>query len=62
MTDIYVYCPICNANDSLETKADSMIVVNGLITFALTCGHTVRQYYPHLKAGGMLPPDSDRGL
>lgn len=41
MTDIFVYCPICNKEDGKETIAKSIKVVIGIVTFELECGHTV---------------------
>lgn len=45
MTDIYVYCPICNKKDGGETLSKSMTVVNGQVTFLLKCNHVVRDNF-----------------
>lgn len=41
MTDIWVYCPICNKEDGNETMAESVKIVNGTALFKLKCGHAV---------------------
>lgn len=41
MTDIFVYCSICNKEDGKETLAKRVVVVNGTAMFELECGHKV---------------------
>jgi len=43
MTEIYVYCPICNKEDGKEIHVSKMIVVNGCVTFELDCGHKINE-------------------
>lgn len=45
MTDIYVYCPICNKEDGGETLAKSMTIVNFSATFLLKCNHVVHESF-----------------
>lgn len=44
------------------SKEDRVIWVSPKKWVANRYNLSAGQYYPHLKAGGMLPPDSDRGL
>lgn len=41
MTDIFVYCSICNLEDGKETRAKNVKAVNGTVIFELDCGHSV---------------------
>lgn len=45
MTDIYVYCPICNKEDGNETLAKKVVLVNGMMVFHMVCGHTVTEKF-----------------
>lgn len=46
MTDIYVYCPICNKEDGKETLAKKVVLVIGTIQFHLVCGHVITEHFP----------------
>lgn len=45
MTDIYVYCSICNKEDGKETLAKKAVLVNGMMVFHLECGHIVTEKF-----------------
>lgn len=45
MTDIYVYCHICNEEDGKEVLAKKAVLVNGTMVFYLMCGHTVTEKF-----------------
>ena len=45
MSDIFVYCPICNKDDGNETLAKRVMVVNGTTIFELECGHKVTERF-----------------
>lgn len=45
MTDVYVYCPICNKEDGKEMLAKKAVLVNGMMIFYLICGHTVTEKF-----------------
>jgi hypothetical protein len=47
MTDIFVYCPICNKEDGKEMPVTKMTVVNGMVVFLLICGHTVTEGFKY---------------
>ena len=41
MTNIFVYCPICNKSDGKETLCLIVKMVLGSIYYKLLCGHTI---------------------
>ena len=41
MTEIFVYCSVCNKEDGKETHAKKATLVNGTVIFELDCGHKV---------------------
>jgi hypothetical protein len=41
MTEIYVYCPICNEEDGKETRCEKIKIVLGTALYKLSCGHII---------------------
>lgn len=41
MTEVYVYCPICNKEDGKETSCAKIKMVLGRFLYKLSCGHIV---------------------
>jgi hypothetical protein len=41
MTDIFVYCPICNKENGKMTKCDKVAIIMGASACKLSCGHII---------------------